>query len=326
MSAFGWYRPWLAEAQDSDLSMKAKALAAVLARDERDGTVRRTSAWLGQRCSCDERTVRRASVELAAAGWIARRRSRDHLVITLVTRPDTAPDHAQSGHDARPTTDAESPQTGHDARADRTERPVRPGTGSDIATGPSSSSASLLPAAREYPRQVTQTQQALAELATRHEIPTPTVEEIAAIFDEHPRRDGARALDDVRRWAARSCPRNLAGAFRKALAEAPAARVVQDPDQLRVEPPDDDLRALWQDRREDLRQRTPEATFDVWLAPLDLLGVTPAGEVVLGANEEVAGWVAHRFLGVLGEALERSVIVTNNDEARAAAVASLETA
>jgi hypothetical protein len=139
MTSFGWYRPWLADVQDSDLSMKAKALASVLARDERDGAVRRTAGWLAPRCSCDERTVRRAVAELAAGEWITTKRARDHLIVSLVPRPDTVPDQDEIGQDARSRSDTESAQTGHSARADRTQSPRRPDTESDIPTRATSS-------------------------------------------------------------------------------------------------------------------------------------------------------------------------------------------
>ena len=82
-STFGWYRPWLASIQDSQLPSRAKGVAAVLARLERDGVVKAPAGTIGSKASLDEKTVRRAIADLAADGWLTSQRSREYLVVDL---------------------------------------------------------------------------------------------------------------------------------------------------------------------------------------------------------------------------------------------------
>lgn len=57
----------------------------------------------------------------------------------------------------------------------------------------------------------------------------------------------------------------------------------------------------WTRLQAELRQRVPESTFDVWLAPL-LPGPTEGDTVVVLVPSEVRTWVEHRFVGVLQDA------------------------
>ncbi|HET6508815.1 MAG TPA: chromosomal replication initiator protein DnaA [Baekduia sp.] len=57
----------------------------------------------------------------------------------------------------------------------------------------------------------------------------------------------------------------------------------------------------WTRLQAELRQRVPESTFDVWLAPLRCGGVDGASVVVL-APSEVHNWVEQRFASVLRDA------------------------
>lgn len=118
MSAFGWYRPWLTDAQASDLTSKAKSVAAALATTERDGIVTETAGNLGRLTSLNEKTVRAALAELAAEGWSTSHRGRDHLRITLIPRSVTTPDQVtEIGHHARSRTGTTPAQNGSDARS-----------------------------------------------------------------------------------------------------------------------------------------------------------------------------------------------------------------
>jgi hypothetical protein len=84
VSTFGWYRPWLTGVQDdTTVPMRGKAVAAALARFERQGIVRKSAGQIAAAAGCDERTARRALGDLKAAGWVNWSRSRDHLVVTL---------------------------------------------------------------------------------------------------------------------------------------------------------------------------------------------------------------------------------------------------
>jgi chromosomal replication initiator protein len=62
-----------------------------------------------------------------------------------------------------------------------------------------------------------------------------------------------------------------------------------------------DAASTWTRLQAELRQRVPESTFDVWLAPLRWGGVEGDTVVVL-APSEVRGWVEQRYVGVLEEA------------------------
>jgi chromosomal replication initiator protein len=57
----------------------------------------------------------------------------------------------------------------------------------------------------------------------------------------------------------------------------------------------------WTRLQAELRQRVPESTFDVWLAPLRP-GPSDGDSLVVLAPAEVRGWVAQRFVGVLEDA------------------------
>jgi hypothetical protein len=137
-SEFGWYRPWLSGIQDAPLPSRAKAVAAVLARDERDGRVERTATWIGAKASLNERTVRRALDDLKAAGRLTARPTRDRLVIELL-RSDTTPDlGGEVGHHARPGSDTTPGQNGHHARPRSDTTPDRTTAVSTRATAPRS--------------------------------------------------------------------------------------------------------------------------------------------------------------------------------------------
>ena len=49
-----------------------------------------------------------------------------------------------------------------------------------------------------------------------------------------------------------------------------------------------------------------ESTFEIWLAPLELIAVDLEGALVVSAPRETVGWVARRFGRILDTAAERA--------------------
>jgi hypothetical protein len=57
--------------------------------------------------------------------------------------------------------------------------------------------------------------------------------------------------------------------------------------------------------RASLLQAVGESTFEIWLAPLELIALDPEGALVVSAPRETVGWVARRFGRILDGAAER---------------------
>ena len=64
--------------------------------------------------------------------------------------------------------------------------------------------------------------------------------------------------------------------------------------------------AAWEQVRALLREAVGESTFEIWLAPLELIAVDVEGTFLMSAPTETVGWVAHRFGWILDGAAQRS--------------------
>ena len=64
--------------------------------------------------------------------------------------------------------------------------------------------------------------------------------------------------------------------------------------------------AAWEQMRALLREAVGESTFEIWLAPLELIAVDLEGTLVVSAPAETVGWVARRFGRVLDGAAQRA--------------------
>jgi hypothetical protein len=65
-------------------------------------------------------------------------------------------------------------------------------------------------------------------------------------------------------------------------------------------------RAAWDQIRAVLLDVVGESTFEIWLAPLELIGVDVDGALVVSAPRETVGWVARRFGRILDSAAEQA--------------------
>jgi hypothetical protein len=65
-------------------------------------------------------------------------------------------------------------------------------------------------------------------------------------------------------------------------------------------------RAAWEEIRAVLLDAVGESTFEIWLAPLELLVVDVDGTLVVSAPRETVGWVARRFGRILDSSAERA--------------------
>jgi hypothetical protein len=61
-------------------------------------------------------------------------------------------------------------------------------------------------------------------------------------------------------------------------------------------------RAAWEQIRAVLLAAVGESTFEIWLAPLELIAVDLQGTLVITAPPETVGWVARRFGRILDSA------------------------
>ncbi|HEY6761652.1 MAG TPA: chromosomal replication initiator protein DnaA [Baekduia sp.] len=59
---------------------------------------------------------------------------------------------------------------------------------------------------------------------------------------------------------------------------------------------------IWTRLQAELRRRVPDATYDIWLAPLSWGGIDDAGRITLVAPDDVRDWVGQRFAGILQDA------------------------
>jgi hypothetical protein len=65
-------------------------------------------------------------------------------------------------------------------------------------------------------------------------------------------------------------------------------------------------RAAWEQIRGMLLDAVGDSTFEIWLAPLELIAVDLNGALVVSAPRETVGWVARRFGRILDSAAERA--------------------
>jgi hypothetical protein len=65
-------------------------------------------------------------------------------------------------------------------------------------------------------------------------------------------------------------------------------------------------RAAWEEMRAVLLDAVGDSTFEIWLAPLDLIAVDLEGTLVVSAPRETVGWVARRFGRILASAAGRA--------------------
>jgi hypothetical protein len=56
----------------------------------------------------------------------------------------------------------------------------------------------------------------------------------------------------------------------------------------------------WEQIRQALRELVGESTFEIWLDPLELIAIDPAGALVIDAPSAMLSWLRHRYEGVLG--------------------------
>jgi DnaA N-terminal domain len=64
--------------------------------------------------------------------------------------------------------------------------------------------------------------------------------------------------------------------------------------------------AAWEEIRAGLLDAVGDSTFEIWLAPLELLALDAAGALVVSAPRETVGWVTRRFGRILDSAAERA--------------------
>jgi len=64
--------------------------------------------------------------------------------------------------------------------------------------------------------------------------------------------------------------------------------------------------ATWEQSRAVLREAVGDSTFEIWLAPLELIAVDLNGALVVSAPRETVGWVARRFGRILDSAAEQA--------------------
>jgi DnaA N-terminal domain len=79
--------------------------------------------------------------------------------------------------------------------------------------------------------------------------------------------------------------------------------------------------AAWEKVRAILREAVGESTFEIWLAPLALIGVDLEGTLIVSAPPETVDWVGRRFARVLDGAAQRAgraIRVADEVERRAA--------
>jgi hypothetical protein len=87
--------------------------------------------------------------------------------------------------------------------------------------------------------------------------------------------------------------------------------------------------AAWKQIRAVLLDVVGESTFEIWLAPLELIAVDLEGALVVSAPRETAGWVARRFGRILDSAagpVGRRLRVADEVERQAAAALNSPTA
>ena len=64
--------------------------------------------------------------------------------------------------------------------------------------------------------------------------------------------------------------------------------------------------AAWEQVRACLRATVGESTFEIWLAPLELIAVDLEGALIVSAPPATLGWIARRFARVLDDAAQRA--------------------
>jgi hypothetical protein len=79
--------------------------------------------------------------------------------------------------------------------------------------------------------------------------------------------------------------------------------------------------AAWDQARAILREAVGESTFEIWLAPLELIAIDLEGTLIVSAPDETVGWIADRFARVLDDAAQhagRPLRVADEAERKAA--------
>lgn len=165
-------------------------------------------------------------------------------------------------------------------------------------------------AAAARPRDSERVEHDLRSIAERHGVAVPTASELDEVLAEHPTKDVAAALNDVKRWARRDCPHNLVGAFRRALA---SARDLPEPERpVEADPATPEDEAAWAAARKQLRERNADL-FDMWIEPVRLAG-RGGDELVLEAPTSTAAWVRERWICSIIDALgNRAVRIVGSD-------------
>lgn len=189
-----------------------------------------------------------------------------------------------------------TPTSGY-SEAERPEADTKPDV--DTETDPEAA------AAREHTREGLRIETALGVLAKRHGVEAPSVSEIDAVLADYPDRDHDKALDEIKRWAARapgSCPSRLRDAFRSELAKARVLPVGKRPVVVSISPATADDAEQWAKAREHLQANVREDVFDIWLATLTLVGVSAEGALVLESAQ--ADWIRQRYDVLITGALD----------------------
>jgi hypothetical protein len=184
----------------------------------------------------------------------------------------------------------------------------------------SSSSKPAAAAARTHTREDEKIHRQLVALAQRSStrgtvVQVPSLDDVAQAIDDHPEHDPDRAYDSLAAWCRRSGgPTSLIGGFCKELRNGPK-RSTPRPEHLDLAEPMAEDVAAWEETVTRLAATVPEATMDVYIRPLRLVGVADGAYVLDGG--QVAGWTARKYAGVVAEAAGRPVKIINNEEAAA---------
>jgi hypothetical protein len=166
-------------------------------------------------------------------------------------------------------------------------------------------------AAREHAPEILKIETTLGQIGQRLDLIAPTADEIADMVADHPQKDPADAVAELRRWAAKTKradrPRTLPGAFLHCLGGATDRPPSSLPISFTAPAPADV--ACWEATRTQLRARVSESAFDVWLEGLTLAGVND-GTLVLTGPKDVVDWVSQRYAIHIAEAAGCPVRIT----------------
>jgi hypothetical protein len=171
-------------------------------------------------------------------------------------------------------------------------------------------------AAREHTREALRVETALGLLATRHKVKPPSAADLDVVLADYPHYDIERALDEVKRWAARACPSSLLGAFRSELIKAGELPVAKRTVAVSVAPAAAADVEHWTAARARLQERVSETAWDIYLVLLDLAGVD-GDTIVLCGPGEIVGHLRGRYLPVIAETIGRPVQIIEAEVAAA---------